>query len=379
MKKFREIFTAIAAIVTVLLLSSFMAYGDIWTANKNLSKNSGGNYMPVIAINGPKIYVVWNNNGDIYFKRSLDGGGIWSSGTWLTYTAADTMYPAIAVDGANIYVAWCDRTPGNWDIYFRQSADGGDTWKAIKQLTSNAGDSREPAIAVSGSNIYMVWSDSGDICFKRSIDRGATWSGDVWLTYGAVDTYEPAIAVNGSNIYVVWSDQKSEKRSIYFKRSVDSGISWTASKQVSNTATDARYPAIAVSGSNIYVVWEDNPQLYEESEIYFNGSVDGGTTWKNKKRLTNTAGESGASGLAVNGSDVYVVWSDRTPGDAEIYFKRSVNGGVTWTANKRLTYTTGISHFPAIAVSGSNIYVVWSDNQLGFNKTQIYYKKGVME
>ena len=206
-----------------------------------------------------------------------------------------------------------------------------------------------------------------------------TWTTNKQITNTLGDSKYPAIAVDGSNIYVAWQDNTPDllNEEIYFKRSVDGGVNWITNKRLTNNAGgnyDSQYPAIAVDGSNIYVVWEDNTSGNEE--IYFRRSVDGGVTWKTKKRLTNNAGYSQYPAIAVNGSNIYVVWTDSTPGNYEIYFRRSVDGGVTWKTNKRLTNNAGVSYAPAVAVNSSNIYVVWTDTTPG-NK-EIYCKKGVL-
>ncbi len=96
-------------------------------------------------MDGSNIYVVWYDetpgNTEIYFKKSDDGGATWTTNKRLTNNAGDSMYPAIAVDGSNIYVVWQDYTPGNTEIYFKKSDDGGVTWTTTKRLTNNAGDS----------------------------------------------------------------------------------------------------------------------------------------------------------------------------------------------------------------------------------------------
>ncbi len=40
------------------------------------------------------------------------------------------------------------------------------------------------------------------------------------------------------------------------------------------------------------------------------------------QRLTNNAGDSLSPAIAVDGSNIYVVWQDDTRGDPEIYFKK---------------------------------------------------------
>ena len=308
----------------------------------------------------------------------------WTTNKQITNTLGDSKYPAIAVDGSNIYVVWQDNTPDllNEEIYFKRSVDGGVTWKTNKRLTNNAGgnyDSQYPAIAVDGLNIYVVWEDTTpgnyEIYFKKSVDGGATWETNKRLTSNAGVSYAPAIAVDGSNIYVVWQDNTQGDEEIYFKRSVDGGVTWKNDRRLTNNTGYSQNPAIAVNGSNIYVVWVDytpgNP------EIYFKRSVDGGATWKTDKRLTKNAAYYQYPAIAVDGPNIYVVWTDDTPGNLEIYFKKSTDGGSTWKQT-RLTNDSLGSQYPAIAADGSNVYIVWQNFISMPPNYEIYFKKGVL-
>jgi len=226
MKRFRQIFITV---VISLLLFSALAYSDTWTANKRLTNNAGNSSSPATAVDGSNIYVVWEDNTpgnlEIYFKKSDDGGATWTTNKRLT-TNAGARYPSIAVNGPNIYVVWYDDTPGNPEIYFKKSDDGGATWTTNKRLTSNAGYSYVPAIAVDGSNICVVWEDytpgNYEIYFKKSDDGGATWATNRRLTNNAGDSQYPAIAVDGSNIYVVWQNfiPTPANYEIYFTKGV---------------------------------------------------------------------------------------------------------------------------------------------------------------
>jgi predicted neuraminidase len=331
MKRFRHIFITV---VIVLLLFSAVAYGGTWTTTKRLTYNAGWSEYPAIAVDGSNIYVVWQDNtpashSEIYFKKSDDGGDTWTTNKRLTYNAGYSEYPAIAVDASNIYVVWQDDTPGNHEIYFKKSDDGGDTWTTSKRFTNNVGSSRRPAIAVDGSNIYVVWEDytpgNAEIYFKKSDDRGDTWTTNKRLTYNAGISEAPVIAVDSSNIYVVWNGWTPGFVEIYFKKSDDRGDTWTTSKRLTNNLGDFRYPAIAVDGLNIYLVWTDfTPGNYE---IYFKKSDDGGATWATNKKLTNDVGDSQYPAIAVGGSNIYVVWQYSLPVmplNFEIYFKKGV-------------------------------------------------------
>jgi hypothetical protein len=122
-------------------------------------------------------------------------------------------------------------------------------------------------IAVSGSKIYVIWvSGSSDILLKKIIDNGTSLdltAGNSDLSEGLGTSVEPQIAVsdNGSNIYVVWQDDHLgfANTEIFFSAISDGGINMTLGCpfNISNTGSASSSPRMTVSGSNIYVVWQD--------------------------------------------------------------------------------------------------------------------------
>jgi hypothetical protein len=385
MKRVNQLFVNV--LIVFMLFPSFL-YGDTWTATRRLTNASNPSQEPAIAVAGPNIYVVWYDyweDAGIYFKRSVDGGARWKVNKKLSGTPNHSVAPAIAIAGSNIYVIWEDDLPGQAEIYLRRSTDGGVTWASKKRLTNNDYGSTNLAIAARGSYVYVVWERhvphggryDPEIFFKRSIDGGVTWTSDMRLTKTGGSAFYPTLAVSGSSIYVVWHGYATGTGQIYFTRSTDRGISWTSSKRLTDTLYDSLQPAIGVSGSNIYVVWDYKLPNVMNAEVYFKRSVDGGITWTANKRLTVNDGYSGPPSIAVSDLNIQVAWHDYTPGNAEIYFRRSVDGGVAWQTTKRLSKTAGNSWDPTIGVAGSNIYVVWEEETLG--SSEIFFKKGVMD
>src|ERR1700730_9124365 len=62
------------------------------------------------------------------------------------------------------------------------------------------------------------------------------------------------------------------------------------------------------------------------------------------------------------GSKVFVTW---TEGAGGIKFRNSSNGGVTWSppiTNPaiKISGSGGVAQYPLMSVNGSNVYVVWS-------------------
>ena len=118
-------------------------------------------------------------------------------------------------------------------------------------------------------------------------------------------------------------------------------------------------PIVSESGINVYVVWANQSHGFPgNNQILFKGSIDGGVSFSNTPiKLSNNAGtpvdpqitsQITASGSSIN---VYVVWDDKTiTGNGEILFKRSTDGGASFSNTPiNLSNNTGMSVEPKIA------------------------------
>jgi len=304
----------------------------------------------------------------------------WSPVKRLTWNPGESCFPAIAVDSSKaIHLVWEDDTPGNVEIFYKKSTDGGTTWSVTKRLTSTPEGSYAPAMAIDSNDaIHVVWGDytsvMSDIYYTSSADGGANWSPVKILTNTSTWSGTAAIAVlPDDSIHVVWEESLPGNIDIYYLRSTDSGASWSAVRRLTWTSGYSRDPAIGTS-QTIHVGWTDNTP--GNSEVYYKKSTDGGTTWSVIKRLTWTSGDSYAPALARDSNDILrLVWHDSTPGNYEIYYKSGPEGGTAWSASQRVTWTLGESAWPAMAIdSDNNIHIVWQDDTSG-NK-EIYYRKG---
>ena len=84
----------------------------------------------------------------------------------------------MAASGDNVYVVWFDNTPGNPEILYKRSIDGGGDFGAAINLSNNVASSLDPAAGASGNNVYVVWYDNTpgnfEILYKRSTDGGVS-------------------------------------------------------------------------------------------------------------------------------------------------------------------------------------------------------------
>ena len=269
-----------------------------------------------------------------------------------------------------LFLVFVVNSYSQWQPNFRLTTD-----PASSYLSYN----NAHCIAADGDNLHIVWWDGRDldreIYYNRSTDNGLTWQTDTRLTN--VDSWSeyPSIAVSGSNIHIVWMDDRDESYypEIFYKRSTDGGISWSADEKLTSNPSDPGIPSLAVSGNNIHIVWHDIRD--GNWEIYYKRSTDNGITWQPDARLTNDASVSERASIAFWDNSIYVVWQDERDNDKEVYFKISTDNGTNWSGDIRLTNSVGESEAPTLAVEESNINVVWSDSRNGIGNGEVYYKK----
>src|SRR5919108_494114 len=85
------------------------------------------------------------------------------------------------------------------------------------------------------------------------------------------------------------------------------------------------------------------------------------STTSSSQNLSNSPGNSTNAQIAVYENNVYVVWSDTTTGNGDVYFRRSVTNGTSFESTRNLSNSPGNSTNAQIAVYENNVYVVWSD------------------
>jgi len=378
--------TGLMILVLGLSFSAQMAQAD-WSAAKRLTWTFGDSGFPAIALDSSDaIHVVWIDdtpgNFETFYRKSLDGGTTWGAAVRLTWTLSTTDYsPAIAIDSSDaIHVVWDDHTPGGADIYYKRSLDGGATWSTGKKLAWTSGNCRNPAMAIDSSDtIHIVYYDDTpgnlELYYTRSEDGGATWSAAQRITWASGDSYNPAIAIDsGDTIHVVWHDFRSGDPKVYYMKSADGGMTWSAAKRLAWTLGNSYDPVLDIDPFDaVQVAWVDYTP--GNGEIYCRRSEDGGATWNAAQRITWTLDKSSQPVVAIGSSGtINVAWEESKAGNVDIYYKGSDNGGATWSAAQRITWTSGESRFVAAAGDSMDIgYIVWHDNTSG--NYEIYFKK----
>ncbi|UCF07897.1 MAG: exo-alpha-sialidase, partial [Thermoplasmata archaeon] len=397
--------------------------------------------IPEIAVFGANLYAVWQDYRDdvfgggdsnIYFTNSTDGGASWGDGVLnhndirVDDSPQGTVQeqPDMGVDfGGNIYVVWQDDRDGDWDIYFSYSTDGGTTWgdgllnnNDVRINDDGAGNIQQnPSIAVAPSGaIYVVWQDDRDgdldIYFSYSTDGGTTWgdgfqnNNDVRINDDAMGNglgqLDPSISANSTSIFVVWSDERNGTGDwdIFLSYSTDGGGTWGDGIMDNNNdvrinddgaANIQQSPDIDISGNAVYVVWSDDrngdldilSSYSSDGVIWGDGQLNNNDVRINNDMIGNGLGQLNPR-ISADGIGIYVVWSyeRNAGGDWDVFFSKSLNGGLSWSApNDRVDNPPAagsLQQFPSLAINSTDIFVVWQDNRdNALNGFDIYFSK----
>lgn len=365
-----------AAIALLPALSVSAEWSDDETAGKLLSKDSADTLIeardPAIAATGNIVYVVWsgdvsglNEGRQIQFKRSFNGGiDFEGDPTNVSGGTGGATEPAIAVNGSNVYIVWAeDDVPGNEgnpEICFAFSNNGGTSFKRDSKSFKKAEDIKEPCKKVVEVNGKF---------FNENFNLSNT---------PKADSLCPSIAVSGSNIFVAWSEFTTSGFQIMLVQSTNGGNKFAKGKVVSKTLSggkeaDAFCPKLAVSGSILYGVWmEDSLGQFEVAFKQLTGkcTIKVGKQVKQGEcpviNLSNTERDSVDPVIAVNGRNIYVAWADKSDGDFDIYFTASHDGGKTFSEPINVSDDDVDSLKPAMTLDGTRVYLAWvsyEDNQ----------------
>ena len=253
------------------------------------------------------------------------------------------------------YMGWNDYREVNWSkgyvhLGFSRSEDGGETWSANQILGNESeGDMHDCAgdpliIPGNGDEVYYVLMefnkseayqqslDHSQLVIKKSTDRGETWTDEALIWGYNVD--KPWGKFYDGDIYVAW-DNVSEYQT-EFSHTVGGDIhSWTDKIKIPGYNL---YPYLAINETGAIYVATVHWSGSHWEQMTVSVSTDGGNSFGTQNVIGSVGGHSWESNprsgpipaMAVNGSDVYVLWASDEK-YSQLYLAESHDGGNSWT------------------------------------------------
>jgi hypothetical protein len=262
----------------------------------------------------------------IVCQKSTDGGKTWNSGVSIGNNPPkdqDKQWPAVHPHKQILCTTWTQfdkyglEDPNcHSNIMFSRSTSAGKKWSTPVQINQNPGDcidddnTTEGAVPAMDSEgrVFVAWASHGNIYFDRSYDGG-----EMWLTNDLLIAKQeggwsmdipgisrcngmPVLMIDNSkgrlsgSLYLVWADQRNgtEDTDIWFMRSTNQGDMWTQPMRINQDGPGKHQflPWMTVDQGTgyIYIVYYDR-RNYEDlqTDVYLSYSTDGGSTFKEVK------------------------------------------------------------------------------------------------
>ena len=217
--------------------------------------------------------------------------------------------------------------------------------------------------------------NSTQVYYKRSVDDGVTWGPDIRLsnlTAGTVEP-EPRIGTVGNTVLVFFSNKTHTGEHIFYVSSVDGGNYFSPPAQLTNDIGDQSHAAVALVGSTIHFVYQDQLNNGDE-HIFYTKSSDKGLTWQDQVALTNTPeAQDHYPAIAAVNNRVFVAWCRYYQYDEAIYAKASFDSGANWKPDvpgPPEYAPPSFQEFPAIGSNGTQVHVAWDSQGIQYSQSE---------
>jgi len=250
-----------------------------------------------------------------------------------------------------------------------KSTDFGANWSVVVANSTNAGTDK-PILAVRGQDVYVGYNHAQKVWVSSSHDGGATFTsanvnrtaaGKLGWSLAGGGTVDPA-----GNVYFSWDGYEQNGGAkgpvnLYISKSSDGGAKWqTILIDVSGSPPDcsdflcgwaylgAQITMASDAAGTLYALWNAGTVDKSPERIFFAKSTDGGVTWSSKVDVSLAPAGVNHAFPAITAradGDVRISWMDARAGVLwNTYYRSSINGGETWSAEADLsTYVAGFS------------------------------------
>ena len=341
----------------------------------------GGGKAPALATDSESrthlVYQGLQSGDNIYYRQSADGGQNWSDELNVSNTPGKSSHPCVAANGNEVAVAWledCSDHAGN-DVYLSVSTDAGHTFGEAVDVSHTPGHSANPALAIApNGSIHVAWSDTSsggsrpDVYYSSSDNLGKSWTKAYQVTRTHGVSGAPSIAVSSGNlVHIAWSDKCRGARvpDIHVVRGMQD--TWSPEHDLSPSSEESTHPSLALRpDGRPCVAWLEDCATHQGNDIYFSAGDSMGKFSK-MQDVSHTPDVSSQPNLTIGANGrIYVTWVDTTSGRKAPDVWQSVSqNGRDFSRSRNLSHTPGVCREPRAAALEDSAVVAWEERLNG--------------
>ncbi|MEO0108465.1 MAG: hypothetical protein ABIK62_04755, partial [candidate division WOR-3 bacterium] len=323
---------------------------------------------PAVCATSNGFLVVWDAE---YDPRNIRAARVTSTGQVLDHNGSvvvpnpsSQILPRIAFDGTNALVVWSDDRADFGDIYGARVTPAGQVLDSVGISIASAPNLQYMAdICFDGTNYILAWEDSRNNSAVPDIyGARVTVGGQVLDTCGIqimIDDYDqwvPSLAYGSGVALVLWNGflLPEQRSNVQFKRVSQSGVVLDSLPKAIATYCPYQWdPAVAFDGTNYLVVWEDDRNVANGTDIYATRvSPTGQTLDAQCIEVCTYEGDQYYPAVTFDGVNYVVAWQDERYGRADVYAARITPAGqlldsqaiwIAWQSGEDESYPTLVS------------------------------------
>lgn len=335
-----------------------------------ISSSVKGAYEAALAPFDDGFVVAWydtrDGNAEIYTRLLTADGRPLGPERRLTNSPENSYEASVDRLGELMVIAWYDQTAngqqtaklGAW------TRDGAPRW----QLTFDAG-TRNPVVRSTATVVFYAWiqaeADGHEAVFAGWWDKDGSPKGmPVRLGPASKTTWNLNASIDAQGAgWVVFDAEVSTRASEVYVARLEGTTATAAVQLTKDDGAPSKYPDLAIgAGGRAALSWQEERD--GNVEVYLltgrlgdlTGEIDG-----RARRVTNTPGESTGAYIAWNGEQLGLAWSDKTPGQPEVYFEALDATGASRGPARRLTENVTWSLVPAIRPRSDGFALAWNE------------------
>ncbi len=233
-----------------------------------------------------------------------------------------------------------------WGTYPAEAA-----WSRPQRFHTTNHVSQGAALGASGDTVHAVYYGEASleplvtaIYYRRSLDCGLTWGGERAVAFDALYG-SVSLAAVGDVLHLAWADRtirdrrKRTKPRVFYASSRDAGRTWSDPRLLSPPSFYAEAPSLAASGDEVYVAYrlggKGPKQRFENPRIDLAVSTDGGESWTRRRATPRVIANGPRIALAGPrpglAPRLHLVWSAHDPQGHGPRHQVSGDRGATWS------------------------------------------------